>query len=365
SDDIDDIDDDLPKMKEMVSLKGISADDDGGIKERTKSGKEGFKADMIEKGGNYNNMNDNSQVNAQIRIAAGESPIIDYNHQVVRRSAHLSLPGQHQPQDPQGNGGHSPDQSPNMNMHGGPYGAQHHMGGHPGAAAAAMTFQAIPHMYSHPHDQAFLGDGSYAAMDPRNGFYAAAANQAAAAAAAAAAAGNLGMGMGMGMDPEDRVVRMGWEWVEHHHQLQMMGGLGHGILSGPGVVGPGMVMGPGGMGPNLMGPVGNVGGRGTGGRMPASARAQMVMQGAGVGLEGPGGVVPYARDPTPRRYLCSVCSKRFTRPSTLRTHMNSHTGERPFACPTPNCGWRFTVLSNLKRHMRICPSKRDTEGWPQ
>ncbi|KAJ3139132.1 hypothetical protein HK100_011830 [Physocladia obscura] len=28
----------------------------------------------------------------------------------------------------------------------------------------------------------------------------------------------------------------------------------------------------------------------------------------------------------PRRYMCSVCSKRFTRPSTLRTHMNSHTG---------------------------------------
>ncbi|KAJ3153010.1 hypothetical protein HK101_001772, partial [Irineochytrium annulatum] len=35
------------------------------------------------------------------------------------------------------------------------------------------------------------------------------------------------------------------------------------------------------------------------------------------------------REPTPRRYLCNVCNKRFTRPSTLRTHMNSHTGERP------------------------------------
>ncbi|KAI9352691.1 hypothetical protein BDR26DRAFT_790246, partial [Obelidium mucronatum] len=57
-----------------------------------------------------------------------------------------------------------------------------------------------------------------------------------------------------------------------------------------------------------------------------------------------------------RRYLCSLCSKRFTRPSTLRTHMNSHTGERPFVCTAPGCGWKFTVLSNLKRHLKICPS---------
>ncbi|KAI8609408.1 hypothetical protein BC830DRAFT_1054687, partial [Chytriomyces sp. MP71] len=55
-----------------------------------------------------------------------------------------------------------------------------------------------------------------------------------------------------------------------------------------------------------------------------------------------------------RRYMCNVCSKRFTRPSTLRTHMNSHTGERPYPCPSQGCEWKFTVLSNLKRHMRIC-----------
>ncbi|KAI9350936.1 hypothetical protein BDR26DRAFT_851803 [Obelidium mucronatum] len=60
------------------------------------------------------------------------------------------------------------------------------------------------------------------------------------------------------------------------------------------------------------------------------------------------------RHSVPRRYMCSVCSKRFTRPSTLRTHMNSHTGERPYHCPSKGCEWKFTVLSNLKRHMRIC-----------
>ena len=30
---------------------------------------------------------------------------------------------------------------------------------------------------------------------------------------------------------------------------------------------------------------------------------------------------------TPRRYKCSLCVKRFTRPSSLATHMHSHTGE--------------------------------------
>lgn len=30
---------------------------------------------------------------------------------------------------------------------------------------------------------------------------------------------------------------------------------------------------------------------------------------------------------TPRRYKCTLCVKRFTRPSSLATHMHSHTGE--------------------------------------
>ncbi|ORZ25151.1 hypothetical protein BCR42DRAFT_315390 [Absidia repens] len=56
---------------------------------------------------------------------------------------------------------------------------------------------------------------------------------------------------------------------------------------------------------------------------------------------------------TPRRYKCTVCVKRFTRPSSLATHMHSHTGEKPYKCIVDGCGRRFSVVSNLRRHAKI------------
>ena len=34
-----------------------------------------------------------------------------------------------------------------------------------------------------------------------------------------------------------------------------------------------------------------------------------------------------------RRYGCAFCDRRFARPSSLKTHMHTHTGERPFGAP--------------------------------
>lgn len=53
------------------------------------------------------------------------------------------------------------------------------------------------------------------------------------------------------------------------------------------------------------------------------------------------------------KYSCPYCSKGFSRPSSLRIHTYSHTGERPFECPEPGCSRKFSVQSNMRRHLRV------------
>ncbi|WVQ67882.1 uncharacterized protein L199_006087 [Kwoniella botswanensis] len=53
------------------------------------------------------------------------------------------------------------------------------------------------------------------------------------------------------------------------------------------------------------------------------------------------------------KYTCAFCAKTFSRPSSLRIHTYSHTGERPYVCKEPTCRRRFSVQSNLKRHAKV------------
>lgn len=53
------------------------------------------------------------------------------------------------------------------------------------------------------------------------------------------------------------------------------------------------------------------------------------------------------------RYVCPYCHKKFSRPSSLRIHTYSHTGEKPFVCTEPGCGRHFSVQSNMRRHLRV------------
>ncbi|KIY68153.1 hypothetical protein CYLTODRAFT_453851 [Cylindrobasidium torrendii FP15055 ss-10] len=59
-----------------------------------------------------------------------------------------------------------------------------------------------------------------------------------------------------------------------------------------------------------------------------------------------------------RKHACSMCQKRFDRPSTLKKHLLVHTGEKAYQCDC--CGRRFGVASNLNRHVKRCVLRATT-----
>ncbi|KAJ8414145.1 hypothetical protein AAFF_G00067430 [Aldrovandia affinis] len=60
-----------------------------------------------------------------------------------------------------------------------------------------------------------------------------------------------------------------------------------------------------------------------------------------------------------RPFPCSICGKMFTQRGTMTRHMRSHLGLKPFACE--ECGMRFTRQYRLTEHMRVHSGEKPYE----
>lgn len=63
---------------------------------------------------------------------------------------------------------------------------------------------------------------------------------------------------------------------------------------------------------------------------------------------------PHSKRMRLKSHACPTCQKTFDRPSTLRLHLNSHTGNKPFCCAHSGCQAAFSVSSNRNRHEKTC-----------
>lgn len=54
-----------------------------------------------------------------------------------------------------------------------------------------------------------------------------------------------------------------------------------------------------------------------------------------------------------RKFKCKICSKRFGRSFSLKTHIIIHSGDKPFACPVEGCSKRYSAKGNLVSHIKV------------
>ncbi|KAL1835914.1 hypothetical protein VTJ49DRAFT_5892 [Mycothermus thermophilus] len=59
--------------------------------------------------------------------------------------------------------------------------------------------------------------------------------------------------------------------------------------------------------------------------------------------------------------VCPYCSRRFTQSVNLKSHINRHTGARPYKCP--QCPKRFPQPSNVKAHMKTHVRRELRAHW--
>lgn len=62
------------------------------------------------------------------------------------------------------------------------------------------------------------------------------------------------------------------------------------------------------------------------------------------------------RSPSARRHRCPHCTTEFTRHHNLKSHLLTHSHEKPFACE--DCNQKFRRLHDLKRHQKLHTGER-------